>query len=191
MLYSATVQILGLSDSTPKPENRFKALLWPSIRHETDVDHITRQGFWICFAIAVLSLIAGALQGGVVFGAECYEALFYFLSGVGIRMRSVFAAICVLVAYVLGSFFVGFSILRIVVAALLLANARGTWLSAQWRSTQTEPPPVPMNATLAEKLSDRLPIAVWPWGRYLYYFFVVFEGALLILGIVGTLSHHR
>jgi hypothetical protein len=182
------VQILGLSDSTPKPETRFKALFWPSIRHETDVDYITRQGFWICFFIAVISLIVAALQGGVVFGIECYEALFYFLSGVGIRMRSVFAAICVLIAYSLGSFFTGFSIFRLVGVALLLANARGTWLSAQWRSNQTEPPPVPMNETLADKLADRLPIAIWPWGRFVYYFFVVFEALLLILVIVGTLS---
>src|SRR5580692_4727990 len=184
------MQILGLSDSTPKPESRFKALWWPSIRHETDVDHVTRQGFWICFAIAILSLVAAAFQGGLVFAIECYEALFYFLSGVGIRMRSVFAAVCVLAAYSFESFFVGFGILCFVGIALLLANVRGTWLSARWRATQTEPPPLPMNETLADKLADRLPIAVWPWGRFLYYFFVFFEGILLIAGVIGTLSQH-
>jgi hypothetical protein len=185
------MQILGLADSTPKPENRFKALLWPTIQHETDVDYVTRQGFWICFAVAVISLVFGALAGGIIFGVECFEALFYFLSGVGIRMRSRFAAVSVLAAYFLGSFFVGFSVVRLIAIALLLANARGTWLSAEWRSTQQEPPPVPMNETLADKLSDRLPIAIWPWGRRVYYGFVAFEAAILVLGLVGTIYRRQ
>lgn len=181
------MQTLGLSDSTPKPENRIKALLWPAIRHETDVDYVTRQGFWVCFAVAAFSLVVGAFQGRLVFAIECFEAAFFFLSGVGVRMRSVFAATCVFFAYFAGSFFVGFSIIRVVATALLLANVRGTWLSSQWRATQDEPPPVPLNETIADKLSDRLPIGIWPYTRHLYYVLAVCEGILLALGVVGSI----
>ena len=179
------MQILGLSDTTPKPENRFKTLFWPSIRNEVDVDHVTRQGFWICFAVGVMSLIFGAFLGPAVFAVECFESVFYFLSGVGVRMRNVFAAVCVFVAYFASSFLVGMGALRIIAIALLLANVRGTWLSARWRPTQTEPPPVPMNETLADKLADRLPIAIWPWAHPLFYVFAGIEAILLGLALIG------
>src|SRR5579871_77871 len=104
------MQILGLADSTPKPENRFKTLFWPAIRHETDVDNITRQGFWVCLFIAALSLGFAPFLGGATIVIECYESLFFFLSGVGVRMRSVFAAVSAFVVYAAGTLVLGIGI---------------------------------------------------------------------------------
>ena len=179
------MQTLGLSDSTPKPENRAKTLFWPAIRHEVDVDNVTRQGFWLCCVVAVSSLVFAAFQGTLAFYFTFFESAFFFLSGVGVRMRSVFAASCAFLAFVAGGFFVSFSAGRVFLIALLLANVRGTWLSAKWRATQTEPPPVPMNETILDKISDRLPIHIWPIGRFVYYFFVVMEAALLTLAFAA------
>lgn len=181
------MQILGLADSTPKPEPRAKTLLWPTVRNETDVDQVARQGFWLCFGIAILTLIVAAFQGPAVFIIEIFEASFFFLSGVGIRMRSRFAAIAAFSVYFAASFFSsGFGILRIVGVALLLANVRGTWLSARWRSSQTEPPPVPLNTTIGDKLADRLPIVIWPWARFVYYAAAATEIILVIVALAGT-----
>lgn len=178
------MQILGLSDSTPKPENRLKALFWPSIRNETDVDHVTRQGFWICAVLAASQIAVGALQGRVMLIAECVEGAFFFLSGVGVRMRSVFAAACAFFVYSAGTLLLGIGTVRIIFIALLLANLRAVWLSARWRGTHPEPPPIPMNETVLDKLSDRMPIALWPVGRYFYYLFAVVEVIALALGIL-------
>jgi hypothetical protein len=180
------MQILGLADSTPKPQNRAKSLFWPSIQNETDVDYVTRQGFWICSIVAVFALVVGGFQGPAVFTIELFEGVFFFLSGVGSRMRSPFAAISAFVVYFLSTFIVGFGIGRVIFAALLLANARGTWLSSRWRASQTEPPPLPLSETILDKFSDRLPIAIWPAGRYLYYVLAALEFGLIITAISGS-----
>jgi hypothetical protein len=73
------MQILGLSDSTPRSESRFKTLFWPSIRHEYDVDHVTRQGFWICLVVAIATLVFGFFQeSGEVALLGGFEAIFFF-----------------------------------------------------------------------------------------------------------------
>jgi hypothetical protein len=93
------MQILGLADSTPQPESRAKVLFWPAVRNETDVDHVTRQGFWICFVIAFVTLCVGFLLGTAAFFLYAFQAVFFFLSGIGIRMRSVFAASAAFIIY--------------------------------------------------------------------------------------------
>jgi hypothetical protein len=185
MLHFLAVQTLGISDSTPKPENRLKALLWPTIRNETDVDYVTSQGFWICFVVAILQVALGTLQGGMNLIYALFGAIFFFLSGVGVRMRSVFAAACAFFVYSATSLIGGAGIVSFIFMALLFANLRGTWLSSRWRSAQTEPPPVPMDRTLFEKLSDRFPIAFWPVGRYFYYVLATIFVVLTLLGIVS------
>lgn len=57
------MQTLGLSDSTPRTESRWRALLWPTIRNEGDFDYITAQGLWICFVVAALTVVFSALAG--------------------------------------------------------------------------------------------------------------------------------
>ncbi|HEV2688810.1 MAG TPA: hypothetical protein VGV35_09655 [Bryobacteraceae bacterium] len=181
------MQTLGISDSTPRQENRLKSLFWPSIRHETDVDYVSSQGFWLCFIVAITTLVFETLQGSLFAGL--FESLFFFLGGVGVRARSRFAAVTVFVAYLLSGLVLqrstggGFGILRIVALALLLANVRGTWLSASWRREATEPPPVPLNETFWDKLSDRLPIVLWPKTRWLFYVLAVLENVLLMVAL--------
>ena len=179
------MQILGLSESTPKPENRAKTLFWPTIRNEMDVDVVTRQGFWICTILAIVFLAAGLFQGNLfVLAVECFEALFFALSGIGIRCRSITAAVSVFLVYFLSTFLVGVGVLRLLGNALLLANVRGTWLSARWRDRQTEPPPVPLDETFLERFTDRLPLVLWPNVRVFYYFIAAGEFVFLLVALL-------
>jgi hypothetical protein len=65
------MQALGLSDSTPCAESRWRALLWPTIRNEVDFDYVTTQGLWICFIVAAPTLALSPFSGSV-FG-ECLK----------------------------------------------------------------------------------------------------------------------
>jgi hypothetical protein len=60
------MQILGLADSTPKTDNRLKALLWPTIRTRVDLDTVTTQGFWICALVGGVTLAVAFLAGNPV-----------------------------------------------------------------------------------------------------------------------------
>jgi len=181
------MQTLGLSESTPKTEERLKNLFWPSIRNEVDVDYLGRQGYWICFGVAVVTLAFNLFTGSVWGGI--FESTFFFLGGVGVRARSRFAAIAVFCAYLLSALLLqrltgqGFGILRIIFLALLLANIRGTWLSAMWRTSATEPPPMPLDKTIWDKLSDRLPIFLWPKTKWILYVMAVLENAALVFAL--------
>jgi hypothetical protein len=50
------MQTLGIADSTPKSENRFKSLFWPDIESGADVDYLGTQGYLLCSLIAVVTL---------------------------------------------------------------------------------------------------------------------------------------
>src|SRR5271169_2999313 len=144
------MQTLGLSDSTPRTESRFKSLFWPTIRNDVDLDTVTTQGFWICTLVAVFTLALSLFAGQPWAGA--FESAFFFLAGLGVRQRSRVAAVCVFTAYLLSSFIGGFGVVRIIFLALLLANVRGVWLSYRWERSATEPPPARLAQTLADKL---------------------------------------
>lgn len=174
------MQTLGLSDSTPRSESRFKSLFWPTIRNDVDLETVTTQGFWICFLVAAVTLGVSVFTGQAVGGA--FESAFFFLGGTGVRQRSRVAAVCVFVAYLLGSLVAGLGVVRIIFLALLLANARGIWLSYRWERSAAEPPPVRLAQTLADKLSDQLPTFLWPKTRVLFYVFATIEvGAMMAL----------
>src|ERR1700732_4864042 len=97
------MQILGLSDSPPRTESRLKTLFWPTIRNDVDLDTVTTQGFWICFIVAAFTLGVGLFAGFTFIGVVCcFEGAFYFLAGIGVRMRSRFAAATALAAYFMG-----------------------------------------------------------------------------------------
>jgi hypothetical protein len=184
------MQILGLSDSTPKPENRFKSLLWPSIRNEIDLDTVTTQGFWICFIVAVISLGLAILSGSsLIIVITCFESAFYILAGMGVRMRSRVAAVAVFTSYLLSGFVLmkytnqGISIVRLIVLALLLANVRGIWLSASWTAVEGDVAPVRLNETWRDKLADQWPAALWPRLRILFYVLAVLEICGLLVAL--------
>ena len=84
------MQTLGLSDSTPRSDSRLKSLFWPSIKTSSDVDYLGSQGLWVCSAIGVLSFVVLAFTDKFILGL--FILLLYYLSGVGVREGSRYAA---------------------------------------------------------------------------------------------------
>jgi hypothetical protein len=186
------MQILGLSDSTPRTEGRLKALFWPTIRNDGDLEYITEQGFWVCFIVAVMTLVISVFTGSFFWGV--FECLFYFLAGVGVRQRSTGAAITAFVAYLLAWFVMvrytgnGFSVVRLIFCGLLLSNVRGIWLSSRWqKAAEAEPAPARLNQTIFDKLSDQLPPRIWPAAKWVFGFFAAIEIALLLMALTASL----
>jgi len=181
------MQTLGLSDSTPRTESRWRALLWPTIRNEGDFDYITAQGFWICFIVAVLTLVITALAGHPWAGA--FEAAFFFFAGLGVRQRSRVAAVAAFSAYLLSAVVLqlqtgnGFGVVRVIFLALLFANIRGNWLSARWAQDQQLDPPPRLSQTIGDKLSDQLPKFLWPKIRIVFYVIAGIEITLLLVSL--------
>jgi hypothetical protein len=182
------MQLLGLSDSTPKTEGRLKSLFWPTIRNDVDLDVVTTQGFWLCAVVAAFTLVVAVLsRGALPKTVGFFEAAFYFLAGMGVRMRSRMAAGAAFAAYLLGGVVLqkytgqGFGIPRLIFLALLLANVRGIWLSATWTAAGPEEVPVRLSETWRDKLSDQLPALVWPKARFLFYVVALVELAVLLL----------
>lgn len=183
--FVVNMQNLGLSDSTPHTQGRLKSLAWPSIVSDYDVDYLTRQGFSICFMVAGLSLLMCFATGpiGLLFVA------FYYLAGVGIRVRSRFAAVSAFVIYSLdivislrGS--LGpMMVIRVIVVALLAANVRATFLASRWNETRTEPPPLPVGGGFFDNFGDVWPHKIWPAGQYFFYVLAVVIGLAMLAGV--------
>jgi hypothetical protein len=164
------MQTLGLSDSTPRTENRLKSLLWPSVETGSDVDYLGTQGYWLCTMVAVVSLVVLAVSGHAVIGVVVF--LFDYLGGTGVRERSRYAAAVVLAAYLLDTLVVGLSVPRVIFSALLLSNLRATWIASRWKPESEEAIlPPRLNETWSDKLSDKVPTWLWPKVRILYYVF--------------------
>lgn len=181
------MQGLGLSDSTPRTEGRLRALFWPAIRNDGDFDYVTRQSCWVCFLAGASSLAFGALSGAVWSGL--FEFSFFFLAGFGVRQRSVAAGIAAFAAYLLDALVIqrytgnGFGVVRVIFLALLLANLRGTWVSARWKGN-LDGPPVRLSATFFDRLVDQWPSTVWPKGKWLFYLLAAVEILGLFLALL-------
>ena len=178
------MQTLGLSDSAPRTESRLKSLFWPSIQSANDLDYLGAQGYWVCAIVAVLSFVILAFAGQSLIGV--FVLLFYYLSGVGVRERSRYAAACVFIVYVGDTLFTGPSIVRVLLAALLLSNLRATWIAAQWKSDSEEAVlPPRWDDTWTDKFADKLPMWLWPKVRILYYILSVCYLLLFAYGLVA------
>jgi hypothetical protein len=184
------MQTLGLAKPIPRMESRWRALLWPEIRSEVDFDYISRQGFWICSAVATVTLIVGALSGFV--WESVFESTFFFLAGIGARERSKVAATAAFAAYFLNALVLqrytgsGFGVVRVIFLALLFANIRGNWLSARWlRDSRIDIVPARQNATISDKLADQLPTFLWPKVRFIFYLLALVEIGGLFLALLG------
>lgn len=174
------METLGLSDSTQRSEGRLRSLFWPSIQNGSDVDYLGAQGYWVCLLVATGSLVVLVVVGQPITAAATF--IFYFLGGLGVRERSRYAA-----AVVFAMFFpdtlMSFSVLRVILTALLLSNLRATWIAASWKPESEEAIlPPRMNETFADKLADQLPAWLWPKLRIAYY---IYSGAYLLLIVVG------
>lgn len=176
------MQTLGISDSPVKSEGRLKSLLWPSVRTSNDVDYLGAQGYWVCSIVAVLSFGFLAVTDHPITGAFVF--VFYFVGGIGVRERSRYAAAAVFVFFVVDSFGGGNPAIRLLIAALLLANFRATWIASRWKPEADAAAPVPrFSETWSDKFADQLPMWLWPKLRIPYY---IFSAGFLALVAVGT-----
>ena len=181
------METLGLSGSTPRTEGRLKSLFWPSIQNGTDVDYLGVQGYWVCTIVGVSSLVFNALSGQTIVGI--FVLLYYYLGGVGVRERSRYAAVAVLVLYVV-DMLSGVGVLKVLFAALLLSNLRATWIASGWQSGSEEAAlPPRLNETSGDKFADQLPMWLWPKIRMFYYIYSVCVLVLVDIGIAVGFAH--
>lgn len=191
------METLGLSESVPRSESRLKSLFWPSIQNGADVDYLGAQGYWVCAIVAVLSLIVFLASGHLFWGT--LAALFYYLSGVGVRERSRYAAAAVFSAYTLDTvaalwlLYAGTNtqetaaaptVMRVILTALLLSNLRATWIAAGWKPDSEEAVlPPRLQDTWTDKFADWLPMRLWPKVRIVYY---TISGVFLLFCLLGV-----
>jgi hypothetical protein len=85
-------------------------------------------------------------------------------------------------------------IVRVFICAVLLSNMRASWLASQW-DTASEEAAIPprFGDTLTEKFVDKLPTALWPRLRILYFIFSMGYLALTAigLGVMAAARLHR
>jgi hypothetical protein len=110
--------------------------------------------------------------------------LFFFLGGAGVREHSRYAAAVVLILYLVDTIATGPNAVRVGIAAVLFSNLRATWIASRWNPESTEAMPPPRLAeTWSDKLSDTLPMWLWPNIRIPFY---VFSIAFLMLELLGV-----
>jgi len=176
------MQTLGISDSTPRSDGRLKSLFWPSIQTGTDVDYLGSQGYWVCAVVALFSFVVLIGLGQTIMAFTIL--LFYYLSGVGVRERSRYAATMVFVVFLAGLVETGPNVLEVLLAALLLSNLRATWIASRWKPDSEEAAlPPRLGATWGDKFADRFPMWLWPKVRIPYY---IFAAVLLVLTVIGV-----
>jgi hypothetical protein len=199
------MQTLGLS-STPQPtDGLFKRLFWPEIANQYDVDLVGQQGFWICIGAAVVSMVILILNRQV--GLALLMGSTYFLAAMGVRERSVAAAVLIFICYlldrvasfesaVLGMGGGGNPLISTVAIMLLFANVRATILSRRWQApnTPTEVSELPERYTssLGDKIANVLPAVLWPRTRYIFYPLASILVLLSVLAVIGLpLMKHK
>src|SRR5271154_5373898 len=190
------MQTLGLSSQPQPADNLFKRLFWPAIESQYDVDLLGQQGFWVCTIVAVLSLVVMIILGTPITGV--FAALAFFLGGCGVRQRSVAAAVLVFSLYLvnfvggiaIGAF--GNPLIQGVVLMLLFANVRATVLSRRWMAQPVDPIdqefPERSMTTITDRFANKLPAALWPKTRYVFF---PLAGILLLLTVVGVVVMKR
>jgi hypothetical protein len=178
------MQTLGLSESTPRTENRLKSLFWPSIKTGADVDYLAVQGFWVCTIVGVFSFFVLTFIAHQPITGFLTFVLFHF-GGVGVREHNPFAAAVVLIFYILDTLVSGIGVIRIIIGALLLSNLRATWIADHWKPESEEAAlPPRLGETFADKLSDKWPAFIWPKVKVIYYIFAFVYLALVVAGVI-------
>src|ERR1019366_6073387 len=96
---NSPMQTLGLSSAPQPSDGMFKRLFWPEIANEYDVDLVGQQGFWVCFAVAILSTVVSLFTGHALLGV--FIGVTYFLGALGVRQRNAPAAVLIFLCYLL------------------------------------------------------------------------------------------
>jgi len=178
------MQTLGLAESTPRTDGRLKSLFWPSIQTGADVDYLGAQGYWLCTLFAITGFVFLVATGHPIAGVAAF--LLYYLSGVGIRERSRFAAAITFV-FSLTELLTNPGVLKVLFVALMLSNLRATWIASGWKPESEESAlPPRLNETFADRIADRFPQWLWPKVRILYYVFSICFALLLAIGLLWT-----
>ncbi|HEY6348375.1 MAG TPA: hypothetical protein VI636_03095 [Candidatus Angelobacter sp.] len=159
-----------------------------------DVDSLGTQGYWVCTAVGVATLILSLIVDQPFIGL--LYLIFYYIGGVGVRERSRYAAIVVAFMYALETLFVVLTsdlrtltiylsarlVIHVLLTALLLANVRATWIASQWSPTSEEAIlPPRLNDTWTDKLADQAPMWLWPRIGILYYIYSAGFMAMMVV----------
>jgi hypothetical protein len=190
------VQTLGISDTPQKTDNWFQRICWPS-DSPYELSALSRRGFWMCIIVAVVSFVVLLVQGHVILAPLVLAV--YALGGVGVREGSFAAANVIFLVYLVdnvGSILIAHrppGVLGIVILLVLAGNIRAAWIAAKWKPVEAEQAddayaPEP---TWRDKLADRMPAAVWPVGKFLFFSLAVIYMGLEILGTAVTIFRHR
>ena len=87
---------LGLDQTPVKEENLLQRLFWPS-DHAGETDYLGKQGFWVCWAVATVSLVLMLVQGHWILAA--FNFIVFGLGGMGVREHDQPAAVFVAAAF--------------------------------------------------------------------------------------------
>jgi hypothetical protein len=184
------MQTLGLSDSTPRTENRLKSLFWPSIQTGADVDYLAVQGYWVCTIVGLASLVFLTAAGHPITGI--FVLILFHFGGIGVREHNPFAAAVVLIYFALDTWLSGVGVMRVIVIALLLSNLRATWIASGWRPESEEAVlPPRLGETFSDKLADLWPGFIWPKAKWVYYIYSFTFLALTVAGIIVMFLRRR
>jgi hypothetical protein len=105
-----------------------------------------------------------------------------------VRERSRYAAAAVFLFFVVDVILAGPSVLRILLAALLLSNLRATWIAGTWKPDSEEAfMPPRFNETWSDKFADVFPAWLWPKVRIVYYIYSVILLGVVALGVFAIL----
>ncbi len=182
------MRTLGLAESTPRTEGRLKSLFWPTIQSGADVDYLGAQGFWVCTIFALLAAVS-SMFGHPVAGFLSF--ILYYVSGVGVRERSRFAA-TIAFLFSVGELVALPSVLKFFFVVLLFSNLRATWKASGWQPTSEQAEiPARLGETWSDKFADRLPSWLWPKVRIPYYIFSVGFTLAFGLGLAAMIARHQ
>jgi hypothetical protein len=92
------MQTLGLSDSTPKPEGRLRALLWPRITSDVAASTAAQNAMYAGFAVGGITTVLVLFRISPL--TSLVDALLFVMLAAGARQFSVTASILALLLYV-------------------------------------------------------------------------------------------
>ncbi len=120
------MEILGLSDSTPKSTSRLRELFWPQIDDDVAAVSAARNAMYASFAIAVGTTLAAFSGNSWIW----VDVALYVMIGIGVRQLSRAAALIGFILYGLSWLLVPSAMLspvivvRLILTALLLNGVR-------------------------------------------------------------------
>jgi hypothetical protein len=138
----------------------------------------------VCTIVGVISLATLCFAGHPIIGILVF--VIFHIGGMGVREHNPFAAVVMLAYYGLDWLAApGFSVVRIILMALLLSNVRATWIAGGWNADSEEAVlPPRLTETFFDKLADTWPAFIWPKVKVLYYIFSLGFLAVVVAGVI-------